>query len=183
MPIPLELYSQATPNPNAYRFVASLELLPEGYVEFTRGDYATNSPHSLASLVFAYPEIERITVAANFITLTKQPHADWDLLLPLLRPAMADWLREKPAVFTPTLPLPHAADLTQVAEYFRQRILPATAEDGGGIYLLGQTPEALLVRTVGACTGCPHLPTTLRQGILEPLQANLPWLKTILIEN
>lgn len=172
----MELLVHATPNPLAYRFVSSRELLPEGQAEWTRDNYPAGFP--LLDAAFANPEVVRVYAAGFNMTVVKHPDADWGSLTLPVRRALQAILLEAEAPLLPHAEVPPMPPVP-MAEDFRTRILPATAQDGGAIWLNSIEDGQLLVHTAGACTACPYLPQTLSQGILQPLQARHPDLRSV----
>jgi hypothetical protein len=72
---------QPTPNPNAGKFTVDRALV-EGDASrsyYSAGD-ATSDP--LASALFALDGVASIFMVADFVTVTKQPDADWSVLVP-----------------------------------------------------------------------------------------------------
>jgi Fe-S cluster biogenesis protein NfuA len=173
---PLEVVLQATPNPNALRLIFSRNLLPAGAYATTRADKPEG--YTLLDAAFAFAEIERVYIAGAALTATKEPSASWATLGPALRQTLRALL-----LADPDSPLPAATlyqeDVSGRAEFFRLRILPATQQDGGGLYLIEDTGETLTLLAVGACLGCPYTQETVVKGILTPLQAQYPDLKAV----
>jgi Fe-S cluster biogenesis protein NfuA len=173
---PLEIVLQATPNPNALRLIFSRQLLPAGGYAVARADCPSGYP--ILDTVFAHPAAERVYIAGPALTVTKAPEASWATLGPSLRHALRALLLAEPES-----PLPAATlfqeDVSARAEFFRQRILPATQQDGGGLYLVQDSGDVLTLLAVGACLGCPYTHETVVKGILTPLQAQYPDLKAV----
>lgn len=72
---------QATPNPNAGKFVTNREVVPGGAsrsffsVEEARG-------HALAEALMELEGVASLFMVEDFITVTKEPTADWGVLIP-----------------------------------------------------------------------------------------------------
>lgn len=172
----LQVVVQTTPNPRAFKFITSVLLVAEGYVEWFAGAPRPGAP--LPELLFANPAVQAVFVTGNSVTITLAEKAEGYEAIAQLRPALYNLLQTStdvmggiaPTLFETPGPL---ADLPH-AEFFRTRVLPATAQDGGAIFLQSVVDGTLTVRTAGACTTCPYLPVTTQKGILEPLRAQYP---------
>jgi Fe-S cluster biogenesis protein NfuA len=174
---------QTTPNPRAFKFVTNTGLLAEGYAEFFADAARPQAP--LLELLFGNRHVAAVFITGNSITVTLRDKADGYEAIADLRPTLVNLLQHTANCMGTIAPLLYEtpgplADLPQ-AEFFRTRILPATAQDGGAIFLHGLADGALTVRTAGACTTCPYLPVTIEKGILEPLGAQFPDLKTVVV--
>jgi hypothetical protein len=77
---------QPTPNPQAYKFTI------EGHrfaAPVTIGSAAAAADAGAPfDAVFAVPGVASIFATANFVTVTKQPSAAWDAMLPAVRTAI-----------------------------------------------------------------------------------------------
>ena len=75
----MTIRSSPTPNPNSLKFEV------EGATLVERGLLAYHSPHeaqgdALASELFALRGVHSLMIVPEFVTVTKHPAADWDLL-------------------------------------------------------------------------------------------------------
>lgn len=59
------------------------------------------------------------------------------------------------------------------------QIRPALVADGGNVELVDVTDGVVMVRLVGACSGCPMATMTLRNGIERVLKDQLPDVKEV----
>ena len=78
---------QPTPNPN------SLKFTPKKHTFIEAGMASFNSPaeaegHPLAERLFSLPGVANVFIMQQFMTLTKHPAADWDILLPKVEMAL-----------------------------------------------------------------------------------------------
>ena len=68
----MSIVPQHTPNPNAMKFSVGVEVGgPRSYVAANAGDDA------LASELFGIDGVASVFMTADFVTVTKQPGADW----------------------------------------------------------------------------------------------------------
>ena len=74
-----EVIPQTTPNPQAYKFTIEGHTF-DGPVSITSAEDAAGTPFDE---VMKLPGVVSVFATANFVTLTKEPAADWaDLLGP-----------------------------------------------------------------------------------------------------
>lgn len=82
---------QPTPNPDAGKFVTDRPVVPDGrsrsYFEPTeaRGD-------PVARALMGLPGVRSVFMVEDFITVTKDPAAAWQDLIPIVRKAIQDAL-------------------------------------------------------------------------------------------
>lgn len=78
---------QATPNPNAGKFVADRPLV-EGKASrsFYTAEQAAAEP--VAAALFDLDGVASIFMVEDFVTVTKQPDADWSSLIPRVTETM-----------------------------------------------------------------------------------------------
>ena len=77
-----------SPNPNALRF--GLDVTLPGTISFDSADAAADDPFARA--VFAAPGVASIFGVNDFVTVNRQPGADWDEIIPVVQAAAADHL-------------------------------------------------------------------------------------------
>jgi NFU1 iron-sulfur cluster scaffold homolog, mitochondrial len=65
---------QSTPNPNALKFVLDRKIA-EQPISFFNSDAARE--HPLASKLFALPGVSSLLLLGDFVTVNKQPDAEW----------------------------------------------------------------------------------------------------------
>jgi Fe-S cluster biogenesis protein NfuA len=177
---PVTVVAQKTPNPLAYKFATSLQLVPEGAYEIRRADSPTEIPF-IDTLFERWP-VERVYVAANFFTLATLPEADWQELSLEVRDYLAVGLREgqyEPGTLPQRFQIATWNGHPGLHEFITGRILPATEQDGGGIFLHGFAEGVLQLAVAGACHSCPYAQQTIEQGIVEPLNKGIVRLKKV----
>jgi Fe-S cluster biogenesis protein NfuA len=67
-----------------------------------------------------------------------------------------------------------AATVATIKELIETRVRPAVANDGGDITFRGFKDGVVYLNMKGACSGCPSLTATLRQGIQNLLRHFTP---------
>jgi hypothetical protein len=77
---PVFVYTEASPNPNSMKFVLNFELVPQG-LSFDYPDLDSTQVEGksspLAGDLFQFPFVQRVFLASNFVTLTKDDATDW----------------------------------------------------------------------------------------------------------
>lgn len=72
---------QPTPNPNSLKFTATgPPFIETGMGAFSSAAEAEGDP--LGEPLFALPGVLNVLVLPAFVTVTKQPDADWNAILP-----------------------------------------------------------------------------------------------------
>ncbi len=89
MSAPLELVVQATPNPNAIKLTLNRTVAAQG----TTYRDASTADAAWAKELLAIEGIVQVFAINNFVSITKQPQADWETIGPsaerILRQAFA----------------------------------------------------------------------------------------------
>jgi len=87
---PLEIVAEGTPNPNAAKFTLNRVVSAQGK---TYRD-AASTDATWAKALLAIPGVTQVFAINNFISVTKRPEADWNVLGPhveaVLREAFAE---------------------------------------------------------------------------------------------
>lgn len=170
------IQTESTPNPQTLKFLPGRQVMPSGTAFYTDKTQATPSPLALA--LFAVPEVTAVFLGADFITVTKQENAAWDVLKPaLLTAIMEHFVAGRPVVQGADA----AADTTdadpiiqQIKELIETRVRPAVAQDGGDIIYKGFHDGIVQLELHGACSGCPSSTMTLKNGIENMLKHYVP---------
>lgn len=82
---------QATPNPNAMKFVLS------GTVATTPASFfnaEAAAGHPIAARLFAIPGVQSVLLLGDFITVNKAPQVKWTQVSAKVKRALADVLKE-----------------------------------------------------------------------------------------
>jgi hypothetical protein len=82
----LEIHPQPTPNPNAMKFNLSRPMPGEGSRTFDRPEQAADNP--LAQALLGIDGVTSVFMLRDFITLSKDPEADWEVIVPKAVEAM-----------------------------------------------------------------------------------------------
>ncbi|MFM7015338.1 MAG: NifU family protein [Bacteroidota bacterium] len=198
---PITIYAELTPNPNSMKFVANVNLLEGGVVEYDSKEAAVNSP--LAASLFSFSGITKVFITSNFITLTKDSEIDWFDVTNIIREFIRGFLmsgeslfigspfnenhvpaatkknaevaNEKSSVEKEKLNIPTSPELEKkITELLEEYVKPAVEGDGGAIHFKSFENGTVSVVLKGACSGCPSSTITLKSGIENLLKRMLP---------
>lgn len=173
--------TEGTPNPATLKFLPGRTVMASGTADFAGPETAGPSP--LARALFALPEVTRVFLGADFVTVTKTHDADWSLLKPqVLGVIMDHFLSGLPVIEGESADEEEAFDVAeedreivaQIRELIDTRVRPAVAMDGGDIVLRGFRDGIVQLRLHGACSGCPSSRATLKHGIENMLKHYVP---------
>jgi Fe-S cluster biogenesis protein NfuA len=165
------VFHQKTPNPLAYKFTCTETVIDTGAYEFKAVDGPFQHPF-VAGFFQNWPT-ERIYVAGDFVTVVKtEDSREWDEFVREVQAYIQNAMRQaavRPEAFPEAYRLQVNPDDPELNEWFAARILPATAQDGGGIYLRDSSNGELRLKLAGACATCPYAKETIEKGIARPL--------------
>ena len=157
-------------------------LVPSGTWEYRSRQDATRSP--LAQKLLANPGVELILVAPRFVTVRKQPDADWHDLIADVTVRLQDFLlsgdmavldaEQAPALGPARSPIER-----KILELIDEEIRPAVAQDGGDIEYVGFEEGVVALRMTGACGTCPSSTATLKMGIEALLKEEIPEVESV----
>jgi Fe-S cluster biogenesis protein NfuA len=153
----------------------------DGVAEFTEAAEAERlSP--LAARIFRVEGVTGVYLGRDFISVTKTPEEEWQLLKPaVLGAVMEHYLSGEPVA----LPGAGTAEadqagieddptVKQIKELIDTRVRPAVAQDGGDIVFQGFDRGIVYLHLRGACSGCPSSILTLKNGIENLLKYYVP---------
>lgn len=79
----IEVRGEPTPNPNAMKFTANQVLFEgSGSASFKKGE---ETDHALAKELLSLDGVDNIFGFQDFVTVNKEPGAEWDDLLPKIQ--------------------------------------------------------------------------------------------------
>ena len=172
------IQTEETPNPNTLKFIPGVQVLEEGTVEFKDKDSAKVS--NLAKLIFVINGIDRVFLASEFLSVTKDNETSWEILKPLILTAIMDHYAsgkevvEKIQNNTNQSSNEDTEVVKQIKELIDQRVRPAVAMDGGDISFCSFENGVVTLQMKGACAGCPSSTATLKMGIENMLRHYIP---------
>lgn len=77
---PIQVESSYTPNPNSMKFTVNRTVLEKGTKTFS--SKAVAAEHPLAKSLFDLPGVQMVFFMGNFISVTRDPNSDWNVLAP-----------------------------------------------------------------------------------------------------
>lgn len=172
------IQTQETPNPQTLKFLPGRCVMPQGTASYVLGQPCDNSP--LAQRLFTTEGIVGVFFGADFITVTKNPDQNWDILKPCILEVLLDhFVADLPVVTE--VPLEESPEdakddplIHQIRELLDTRIRPAVAQDGGDIVFHSFEDGVVYLKMQGACSGCPSSTATLKSGIENMLRYYVP---------
>lgn len=184
------IQTEETPNPNALKFLPGEQVMPEGTMYIDHPEDAVRSP--LTEALFKIAHIQAVFLGSDFITVTKDPEAKWEILKPMILTEVMDFYvqgksviggdeapKEAPKVieYDKDDPL-----IKQIVELIETRVRPAVAMDGGDIIFHGFDADngVVSLELHGACSGCPSSTATLKDGIENMLKHYVPEVKEVI---
>lgn len=189
------VYTEASPNPNSLKFVLNFNLLENISIDYPSVEEATNSP--LVTAIFnEYSFVQRVFVASNFITITKDEATDWFEVNPRIRHFIKEWFEAEKPVFSESLKAevekkneePKASGSgddnleDKIKVVLDEYVRPAVEGDGGAISFHSFNDGVVKVLLQGSCSGCPSSTITLKQGIENLLTRMVPEVKEVVAE-
>ncbi len=170
--------TEETPNPNSIKFILDKQITGYSSLDYDyKTDEAKHSP--FARQIFAIGEVERIFILDDFITITKLPSGNWDVIKPQVLSVIMDFnasskpIAEGADKIERTFDDPIEQEIYNIIE---DRVKPAVAMDGGDIeFVKFDKDEGIVyVSMHGSCSGCPSSGATLKDGIARTLKHYIP---------
>jgi Fe-S cluster biogenesis protein NfuA len=178
-PKSIHIYLESNPNPNSLKFVVNEMLLPEGMsFDFPDATLALDAP--LALELFAYPFVERVFYASNFVTVTKSEDVEWLEVQEKLRKHIQEFLEAGKLILDVNAPSTSQQEETEtilkIKNILDEYIRPAVEQDGGAItfHSYQEIEKKVTVMLQGSCSGCPSSTITLKAGIENLLKRMMP---------
>jgi len=189
--LPIEIYTEANPNPNSLKFVLSGRvLMPEGSVDFPTAESAHNC--ALAVDLFKFDFVRRVFITANFITVTKtsEGELEWFEVIPMIKSLIKGYIEENKPLFKETIKIENIGGnpdepevITKIKVMLDEYIRPAVEQDGGAITFKSFDEGKVTVELQGSCSGCPSSTLTLKAGIENLLKRMVPEVTEVVAEN
>jgi Fe-S cluster biogenesis protein NfuA len=173
-----------TPNPNTLKFVTNQSFLERGAANFPEASKAEPSP--LAQKLFAIPGIAGVMIGTNFVTITKAPNGDWDIVAEEVPKTIETFVKSGASIFKagwqPEAPKSSgpAGDIeNKIREVLDNEIRPAVAMDGGDITFEKFEEGVVYLHLQGSCSSCPSSVATLKMGVETRLKEVVPEIKEV----
>lgn len=177
----VDIRLEFTPNPNALKYIVDDHtLIARGSASFTDKNSAEGSP--LAKKLMAIPGVSSCMIGLNFVSVTKAPEGDWEVLDVKTREALREHIVSGEAAVNPlSLEKPAAAPREgeteverKIREVLDRDIRPAVAMDGGDVVFEKFEAGVVYLYMQGSCSGCPSSTATLKMGIETRIRQAVP---------
>ncbi|MCZ6846557.1 MAG: NifU family protein [Alphaproteobacteria bacterium] len=173
------IQTEETPNPATLKFLPGREVMDAGTADFPNRDAAARSP--LATRLFGVADVAAVFLGADFVTVTKAPDVDWQVLKPAVLGAIMEHFTSGDLVIQEAAGPAHASGdgdndeiVSQIVELLDTRVRPAVAMDGGDIVFHRFEEGVVYLHMQGSCSGCPSSTVTLKMGIENLLRHYVP---------
>jgi Fe-S cluster biogenesis protein NfuA len=173
------IQTEITPNPATLKFLPGCDVMGEGTANFTDPAEAISSP--LARRLFDVDGVSGVFLGSDFVTVTKTPEGEWEVLKPIILGAIMDHFTSGESVITEGVWTERRDgdgeddEITaQIKELIETRVRPAVAQDGGDIIFRAFEDGIVYLHMQGSCSGCPSSTATLRHGIENMLRYYVP---------
>ena len=189
------IYTELRPNPNSMKFVLNYELVPDGLsFDYTDMNSARSSEKAspLAADCFQFSFVQRVFMASNFITITKDDLTEWEEVLGDFKKFLKIYFDDENPVFaqetiennTLIVDANDSEAVGKIKAALDQYVRPAVESDGGAINFADFDEETGRVTVVlqGSCSGCPSASITLKDGIERLLTSMVPEVKEVVAE-
>ncbi len=179
----LDVYSEATPNPETMKFVFNRMIFPDQTADFPTVESTTYSP--LAKNLFEFSFVQGVFIMNNFITITRVPGVEWEEIIPIMKEFLKSYVAAgEPIVLeAPKETIKDYGDdnvtVAQIKEILDMYIKPAVEVDGGQISFRDFENGIVTVELRGSCSGCPSSTVTLKRGIEGMLTRMVPSVKEV----
>jgi Fe-S cluster biogenesis protein NfuA len=181
----IDIYTEATPNPETLKFVVNKVLFENNSADFQNIESAKNSP--LAMDLFGFPFVKGVFIMNNFVTITKHPDTIWEDIMPSLKAFIKKYVQDgRPIAFKVeetknAEPLVGEAVVSKIKEVLENYVKPAVEMDGGAIQYkeFDEETGVLNVMLQGSCSGCPSSMITLKSGIENLMKRMVPEVKEV----
>jgi len=177
---PINIYTEANPNPNSLKFVVNFMLMPEG-VSRDFPDIKSAKEAPLAAKLFEKSYVKRVFYMSNFITVTKDENVDWyevkDEVVTIIKTHLEAGLQILTRKEIKELHHDEASETdleVKIKGILDEYIRPAVEMDGGAITFDSFTEGKVKVLLQGSCSGCPSSTLTLKSGIENLLKRMVP---------
>lgn len=175
------IQTEQTPNDDSLKFIPGVPVLGSGSAEFLDVRASMKSP--LAKQLFHIDGIAGVFFGPDFITISKEETAEWQLMKPDIYAAIMDHFASgQPIVYDAddlaasdtTIHPDDSEEVQMIKELLDTRIRPSIQEDGGDIEYCGFEEGIVKLKLKGSCRGCDSSAITLKNGIENMLMHYIP---------
>lgn len=150
---------QATPNPNAWKFILNKTVITDG--KATYADKEEAKSNLLANALFEIPDVRQVHFFQNVITVTHNFDAEVEFLQDSISSVIHTRMPVHNPDFNQKVDLKKEArkdmpeDMLKIEEILDRTIRPGLQGDGGDIAIVKKEGNQLFVHYEGACGTCP----------------------------
>lgn len=177
----INIYTEATPNPETMKFVANRMILPDDSADFQTRQSALRSP--LATKLFEFPFVNAVFIMNNFVTVTKLSTYEWFDIAPQLKEFVKEYLESGETIINPVEKKEVSSDdseaVIKIKNMLDTYVKPAVEMDGGAIAFKSFEEGIVKVELRGSCSGCPSSTITLKAGIENMLKRMVPEVEAV----
>jgi Fe-S cluster biogenesis protein NfuA len=170
------IQTEETPNPNALKFFPGVDIINGDPVNLTNKDDAKK--YKIAENLFEVQDIKGIMLGTDFISVTKDADADWEILKPQIFSIIIDFFTSGHEIEENKQQEDDDEAIDDISkkikELIQTKVRPAVMEDGGNVIFKGYEDGTVYLKLQGACSGCPSASVTLKDGIENMLQYYVP---------
>jgi Fe-S cluster biogenesis protein NfuA len=183
----VQIKTQRTPNPNAWKYILSVDVKTVGKVSYTDESECRHIPLAVALLRMA--NVTQVHFFENVITVTQNGASDWGVLDGAVQFAIKGNIANHDPNFMDSLApdkeslrANHTPEMLRIEEILDREIRPGLQADGGDLELVELDGNILTIKYQGACGGCPSA----MMGTLQAIEMILrnehnPYLEVVAI--
>mgnify|MGYP006293087759 CR=1 FL=1 len=183
----VQIRTQRTPNPNAWKFVLSVDIKTEGKVSY--GEIGDCEHVPLAAALLRLANVTQVHLFENVITVTQNGASEWSALSLSVQDTIRNKISEHDPDFAESVTKPKRVErsalpmeLQHLEEILDRTIRPGLQADGGDVEVVELDGNVLTVRYQGACGSCPSAMMGTLQGIESILRSEFnPYLEVVAI--
>ncbi|KAG0263733.1 hypothetical protein BG011_008162 [Mortierella polycephala] len=178
------IQTDTTPNQDSLKFIPGVAVMSDSSTaEFLDARNAMGSP--LAKKLFQIDGVRGVFFGPDFVTITKDQDAIWQLMKPDIYSAIMDFFASGQPIISEGAEGENVHDDTMIheddsetvqmiKELLDTRIRPSIQDDGGDIEYRGFENGVVKLKLKGACRTCDSSTVTLKNGIENMLMHYVP---------
>lgn len=177
------IQTEETPNPETLKFIPGVQVMKSGTAAFANPSDCSNSP--LAAKLFELEEVRGIFFGREFISITKDSSANWDIIKTEIIAVIMDFLISGGEIYQEVKKKKSESTaedsqiVKEIKDLLDERVRPAVAMDGGDIVFHDFTDGVVYLEMHGACSGCPSSAVTLKEGVENMLKHFIPEIEKV----
>jgi Fe-S cluster biogenesis protein NfuA len=152
----VQVFTQWTPNPNAYKFIVSEFVIASGKATFTNVAEAEHIP--LVKELFSVSQITQVHFYENVVTVTQDGSLEWAELAEKVEEIIVKFVPTHNADFPRKVDRDRSGlseEMQQIEAILDRTIRPGLQGDGGDVEVIQLDGNVLSIRYEGACGTCP----------------------------